>query len=71
MKTKLFSICYEPQHFLTVGNQVESWDNTENLRPELREFPIFESAFNSDITKDLDYWGLVSPKFEKKSNLFH
>jgi hypothetical protein len=52
-----------------VGNQVESWDNTENLRPELREFPIFESAFNSDITKDLDYWGLVSPKFEKKSNL--
>ena len=69
MNNKLFQICYKPEHFLTVGDQVESWNNTENLKPALREFPIFEQAYNSDITKDLDYFGLVSPKFEQKTNL--
>lgn len=67
MNTKIFTICYNPEQFEIVGPPSEPWDNTENLNPQLREFPIFEKAFNSEITQDLDYWGLLSPKFEKKS----
>jgi hypothetical protein len=69
MKTKLYKICYEPEHFSAVGARFDYWDNSTNPQPELREYPIFERAYNSKLTKDLDYWGLVSPKFEKKSNL--
>jgi hypothetical protein len=67
--TKLFSICYLPEHFSSVGTRFEPWDNIENLNADLREFPIFERAFNSDLTKNLDFWGLVSPKFEKKAGI--
>ena len=68
MNNKLFSICYLPDHF-SLGSGFEPWDNIENLNPELREYPIFERAYNSDLTKNLDYWGLVSPKFKKKTNI--
>ena len=62
MTTKLYQICYLPEHFSAVGARFDYWDNSVNLQPELREYPIFERAFNSKLTKDLDYWGLVSPE---------
>jgi hypothetical protein len=69
MNTKLYSICYLPEHFSAIGARFEPWDNLINKQPELCEFPIFDRAYNSELTKDLDYWGLMSPKFEKKSNI--
>jgi len=69
MNTKLYQICYLPEHFSAVGARFDFWDNTVNVKPELREYPIFERAYTSKLTKGLDYWGLVSPKFEKKANI--
>lgn len=65
----IFRICYKREHFSSSGARFEPWDNLENSTPDLCEFPIFEKAYKSDITKNLSYWGLLSPKFEKKANI--
>ena len=67
MNIKLFSVCYKEEHFSEVGPPFEPWDNLENNNPKLREFPIFEAVFNSPQIKNVDYWGVLSPKFEKKA----
>lgn len=69
MNIKLFGICYKPEHFSAIESKYDAWDNLENPTPELCEYPIFNRAYTSVLTKDLDYWGLVSPKFESKSAL--
>lgn len=69
MNTKLYKICYEPSQFSSIGLGFDPWDNSINAAPDLREFPVFEIAYKSALTKDLDYWGLLSPKFEKKSGI--
>jgi hypothetical protein len=69
MKTKLYKICYEQSQLSSLGAGFDLWDNLSNDQPQLREYPIFECAYNSNLTKNLDYFGLVSPKFEKKSNI--
>ena len=69
MNIALYQICYLPSHFETVDPDFTPWDNLENLKPELCEYPIFEKAFNSELTKNLDYWGLLSQKFNSKSGI--
>ncbi|VVC05043.1 Uncharacterised protein [uncultured archaeon] len=61
---KLFTVCYTQEQFEKAENP---WDNLKNVHPELREFPVFEEAYRSDKTKDLKYWGLLSPKFPSKA----
>jgi hypothetical protein len=67
MKLSLFQICYKNEHFKNFPNGMIAWDNTANLNPKLCEFPIFNEAYQHAIDLGLDYWGLMSPKFEKKS----
>ena len=69
MNLKLYKICHETSQFSNLGLGFEAWDNLDNLAPDLREFPVFEKAYRSPLTKTLDYWGLVSPKFEQKTNI--
>ena len=58
MKTKLYKICYEQSQLSSLGAGFDLWDNLSNDQPQLREYPIFECAYNSNLTKNLDYFGL-------------
>ena len=69
MKNKFYKICYEQTQLLSTTTKFEPWNNLKNEYPDLREFPVFEQAYNSKLTQDLDYFGLVSPKFEQKTNI--
>lgn len=70
MNTKLYRICYrEDQFSLPKTARYTDWNNLENLTPTLFEYPIFQQAYNSPLTKNLDYWGLVSPKFDSKAGI--
>jgi hypothetical protein len=69
MNTKLYGICWKEEHFSAIGARYDAWDNLTNQNPELREFPIFEQAFNSSLTKNLDYWGMISAKFDAKAGI--
>jgi hypothetical protein len=68
-KTKLFKISYKPEHFSNLEQGFDTWDNTANEHPQLCEFPIFNKAYQSLVDTDIDYWGLLSPKFFKKTNV--
>lgn len=68
-KIKIFVICYLKEQFEKIKEPIIPWDNRANLKPNLFEYPIFKEAFSSDLTKDIDYYGLLSPKFESKSKI--
>jgi hypothetical protein len=44
-------------------------DNTENPRPELREWYVWDKEYENIVKQDLDYWGFVSWKFKEKTGL--
>src|ERR1700735_3863998 len=69
LETKLYKICYQEEQFASVGTNCDVWDNLSNEQPELCEYPIFKNAFHSSITKNLDYYGFVSPKFDFKAGI--
>lgn len=68
-KTKLYTICYKDEHLNSTTEGSDAWDNLENPQPELCEFPVFKRAYSKIMDTDLDYWGFVSPKFAKKTNI--
>lgn len=68
MNIKLFQLCYKKEMLDNIQPGFEPWDNTINLNPELREYPIFKKVFN-DVSNDLKYWGVVSNKFTEKTNI--
>jgi hypothetical protein len=44
-------------------------DNTDNPRPELREWDKWNREHENILAQNLDYWGFVSWKFKEKMNL--
>jgi hypothetical protein len=68
MNIKLFQLCYKKEMIDNVKDGFIPWDNTINLNPELREYPIFKKVYN-DVNNDLKYWGVVSNKFTEKTNI--
>jgi len=69
MNIKLFQICYAPEHFTNIKVPFEVWDNSENLTPKLCEFPIFNKVYDYATENNIDYWGVLSPKFEYKAGI--
>jgi hypothetical protein len=69
MNLKLFKICYMQDQIDSIDPSFTVWNNIENLNEQLREFPVFEQAHESLKNTDVDLWGLVSPKFEQKTNI--
>jgi hypothetical protein len=44
-------------------------DNTENKRPDLREWYTWNEVYNNPIKDNLTHWGFFSWKFKQKTNL--
>jgi hypothetical protein len=69
MKFKIYQICYSED---TLGNVPEGFfilDNTDNLRPDWREYwPIRNFLLNNHLSNDVLY-GFFSPKFNTKTLL--
>lgn len=66
MKYEIFEVCYKEEHIKNVDPLFTMYDNLKNEQPQLREYPIFLEAFDSEKTKDLDAWGFVGPSWRKK-----
>jgi hypothetical protein len=44
-------------------------DNTDNPRPDLREWYVWDREYKNILKQKLDYWGFVSWKFKEKTSL--
>lgn len=67
--TKIFQIYYKPELAEHLDPAFTPLDNTANLRPELREWHVWDKHHESVLAEDLDHWGFVSWKFKEKINL--
>jgi len=67
--TKIFQIYYKPELIVHCDPAFEPMDNTDNPRPELREWDKWDREHEGVLAQDLDYWGYVSWKFKQKTNL--
>lgn len=66
---KIFQIYYKPEQLAELDPAFEPCDNTDNPRPELREWHVWDREYKKCCKEKLDYWGFVSWKFKDKSNL--
>ena len=67
--TKVFQIYYKPDQLAMLEPEFTPYDNTENLRPELREWYVWDKAYQQCCDEGLEYWGFCSQKFNQKTNL--
>lgn len=66
---KIFQIYFKPELQEHCDPAFTPLDNTENPRPELREWYVWDKEHEAILDQDLDYWGFVSWKFKEKTNL--
>lgn len=67
--TKIFQIYFKPELKQHCDPLFTPMDNTDNPRPELREWDKWDREHDSIMEQDLDLWGYVSWKFKEKTNL--
>jgi hypothetical protein len=67
--TKIFQIYYKQDLVKHLDPAFIPLDNTANLRPELREWYIWDKEHQSRLNQELDFWGYFSWKFKEKTNL--
>ena len=67
--TKVFQIYYKQDLVEHLDPAFVPLDNTANLRPELREWYIWDKEHQSRLDEELDFWGYFSWKFKEKTNL--
>ena len=70
MNYKIFQVYYDKKQLDLLDSEFTAFDNTENSRPELREYHIFKLAEASNYTNDLDAWGFVSPLWKHKVRVY-
>lgn len=66
---KIFQIYYKPELIVHCDKHFVPYDNTENPRPDLREWYVWDKEYEALAASELDYWGFVSWKFKEKTNL--
>ena len=69
LNIKVFQIYYKPELKVHLDPVFEPLDNTDNPRPELREWDVWNREHEKRMASDLDYWGYVSWKFKEKTGL--
>ena len=69
LNIKIFQIYFKPEQVAVLDPAFTPLDNTVNLKPELREWAIWEQEYERICAEGLDYWGFVSWKFKEKTNL--
>lgn len=67
--TKIFQIYFKPELLAHCDPDFEPMDNTDNPRPELREWDKWDREHENILAQNLDYWGFVSWKFKEKMGL--
>jgi hypothetical protein len=67
MNLKIYQIYYKPEQLSTLDSNAIPLDNTENLNPGLREYPIFKKGMDQAIKDGATHFGFLSPKFEDKA----
>ena len=67
--TKIFQIYFKPELVAHCDPAFTPLDNTENPRPELREWYVWDKEHENILAQELDYWGFVSWKFQEKTGL--
>jgi hypothetical protein len=66
---KIFQIYFKPELKAHCDPHFTPLDNTENPRPDLREWDVWDREYENILAQDLDYWGFVSWKFREKTGL--
>jgi len=66
---KIFQIYFKPELKAHCDPAFTPLDNTENPKPELREWYVWDKEYENILKQNLDYWGFVSWKFKEKTNL--
>jgi hypothetical protein len=67
--TKIFQIYYKPEQKAELDPDFIPYDNTENPKPKLREWYVWDKEYEKLSKEDIEYWGFLSPKFKHKTNL--
>jgi hypothetical protein len=67
--TKIFQIYYKPEQKAELDPDFIPYDNTENPKPELREWYVWDKGYEILSKQNIEYWGFLSPKFKHKTNL--
>ncbi len=71
MKTQIYQICYSDETFAHLPRGFLALDNTDNTRPDWREYwPIRNFLLRNYLSDDVLY-GFLSPKFASKTLLDH
>lgn len=68
-KTKVFQIYYKEEQLPTLDPAFVPYDNTSNLKPELREWYVWDKEYQRCVDDGLTHWGFVSAKFSSKTNI--
>jgi len=67
---KIFQIYYKPELKKYLDSEFIPLDNTENIRPDLREWYVWKNEYETNLKNNPpDFWGFVSWKFKEKTNL--
>lgn len=66
---KVFQIYFKSELAAHCDSAFTPLDNTDNPRPELREWDVWNRNHDAILDENLDYWGFVSWKFKEKTNL--
>jgi hypothetical protein len=69
VNTKVFQIYFKNELAAHCDPLFTPLDNTDNPRPELREWDVWNRNHEAVLEQKLDYWGYVSWKFKEKTNL--
>ena len=68
MNVKIYQAYYDPIQLPSLDSAFIPYDNTENKRPDLREYPLLKDLFQKNRHTDA-HWGLVSWKWKEKTHL--
>jgi len=66
---KIFQLYYKPEQVEFLDPAFTAYSNTDNPRPELREWYIWDKEYDNYCKQGLDMWGFVSWKFTDKTGL--
>ena len=67
--TKIFQIYFKSELKQHCDPLFTPMDNTDNPRPDLREWDKWNREHDAILEQNLDHWGFVSWKFKEKTNL--
>lgn len=66
-KVKVFQIYFDKEQIKELDSNFIPFDNTDNARPDLREYYVWNKLHNSNLVADVDYWGALSWQYSRKT----